>query len=55
LPVLYLANNKAMQMVNYRYKQPYFIVDALFSRAWLISGKGREQVRVEIINQNMPG
>ena len=55
LPVLYLARNKKMQMVNFRYEKPYFVVDGLFSRAWLISGKGGEQTRVEILNQNMQG
>ncbi|PIR10231.1 MAG: hypothetical protein COV52_09740 [Gammaproteobacteria bacterium CG11_big_fil_rev_8_21_14_0_20_46_22] len=55
LPVLYLARNKKMQMVNYRYEKPYFVIDGLFSRAWLISGKGSDQVRVEILNQNIQG
>jgi type IV secretion system protein TrbG len=53
LPILYLARGKKFQMVNYRYKKPYFIVDGLFSRAWLVSGKGKSQQRIEIINQNM--
>lgn len=53
LPVLYLARNKQMQMVNYRYEQPYFVVDGLFSRAWLVSGKGSDQERVEILNENI--
>lgn len=53
LPVLYLARNKQMQMVNYRYEQPYFVVDGLFSRAWLVSGKGSDQERVEILNDNI--
>lgn len=55
LPVLYLVKNNKMQMVNYRYTQPYFIVDGLFSQAWLVSGKGSEQIRVKIINQNISG
>lgn len=55
LPVLYLARNKKMQMVNYRYEKPYFVIDGLFSRAWLISGKGSDQVRVEVLNQNIQG
>jgi len=53
LPVLYLARHRKMQMVNYRYTQPYFVVDGLFSRAWLVSGKGSDQERVEILNKNM--
>ncbi len=53
LPVLYLARRRKMQMVNYRYEKPYFVVDGLFSRAWLVSGKGKEQTRVELLNQNI--
>lgn len=53
LPVLYLARNKKMQLVNFRYEKPYFVIDGLFSRAWLISGKGSGQIRVEILNQNI--
>ncbi len=53
LPVLYIARHKEMQMVNYRYEQPYFVVDGLFSRAWLVSGKGNDQVKVEIINPSI--
>ncbi len=53
LPVLYLAKGKELQLVNYRYKKPYFIVDGLFSRAWLVDGKGSDQVRVEILNENI--
>lgn len=51
LPLLYLARSKDLQMVNYRYKAPYFVVDGLFSRAWLITGKGSDQTKVEIINR----
>ncbi len=53
LPVLYLARNKQLQMVNFRYEKPYFVIDGLFSKAWLISGKGSDQVRVELINNNI--
>ena len=53
LPVLYLQRNNQMQMVNYRYEKPYFVVDGLFGKAWLISGKGSNQVRVEILNKNI--
>lgn len=53
LPVLYLARDRQMQLVNYRYEQPYFIVDGLFSRAWLVSGKGHDQERVEILNPSV--
>jgi P-type conjugative transfer protein TrbG len=53
LPVLYLAKDKEMQLINYRYEAPYFIVDGLFAHAWLVSGKGSDQERVEIINKNL--
>lgn len=53
LPVLYLSRHDKLEMVNYRYKSPYFIVDGLFQKAWLISGKGNHQVKVEINNNNI--
>ncbi len=53
LPVLYILRNKAMEMVNYRYQKPYYIVDGLFARAYLLSGKGTTQDRVEIDNKNV--
>lgn len=52
LPILYILKNKEMEMVNYRYQKPYYIVDGLFARAYLISGQGSHQVRVEIDNKN---
>lgn len=54
LPVLYLARNRARQLVNYRYHSPWLVIDGLFSRAWLVSGRGRNQVRVEVINRRLP-
>lgn len=53
LPVLYILKNKQMEIVNYRYRRPYYIVDGLFARGYLISGTGHHgQGRVEIDNQN---
>lgn len=52
LPILYILKNKEMEMVNYRYQKPYYIVDGLFARAYLISGQGSHQVRVQIDNKN---
>ncbi len=52
LPVLYLKKGNDYTLVNYRYQQPYYIVDGLFQTAFLVSGKGRDQVRVEIDNKN---
>lgn len=54
LPVLYLARHNKMQLVNYRYDAPYFVVDGLFHKAWLVTGAGRGQKRVEITNKSMP-
>lgn len=53
LPVLYILKNKKMALVNYRYKRPYYIVDGLFAKAYLISGKGENQQRIEIDNQKL--
>jgi len=52
LPVLYVSRNHEKQLVNYRYRQPYFIIDSLFERAYLIAGKGKYQTKVIIDNQN---
>jgi len=53
LPVLYIEREKGMQLINYRYRRPYYIVDALFKRAYLITGKGRKQTKVIIDNNNI--
>lgn len=53
LPVLYILKNQKMALVNYRYKRPYYIVDGLFEKAFLISGKDDNQLRVEIDNKNL--
>ena len=52
LPVLYLAKQGTMALVNYRYKRPYYIIDGLFKTAYLVSGKGSNQIKVIIRNQN---
>lgn len=52
LPVLYILRNKQLALVNYRYKKPYYVLDGLFSKAFLISGKGSSQQRLEIDNRN---
>lgn len=53
LPVLYILKRKHMQLVNYRYQRPYYIVDTLFKKAVLVSGKGHEQVKVIIDNRQL--
>lgn len=52
LPVLYVRRNHEMQLINYRYRRPYYVIDGLFEEADLISGKGRDQERVVIKNRN---
>lgn len=55
LPVLYTYRNGTQALVNYRYKRPYIIVDGLFWKAALISGKGNNKVEVDILNNNFKG
>ena len=51
-PVLYIYRNNKKQMINYRYKRPYIILDGLFLKAALISGSGDHKTEVDIINKN---
>jgi len=55
LPALFIQNGNQQEMVNYRVKMPYFVVDKLFSTAVLISDVGSHQQRVTIINNNPRG
>lgn len=48
VPVLLAMRGKREQMVNYRVKNGAFIVDGLFDHLVLISGVGRDRVRVDI-------
>lgn len=52
MPVLFIQDNKTRELVNYRYKKPYFIVDKIFQKAILVLGVGNEQKQVFIINKN---
>jgi type IV secretion system protein VirB9 len=47
-PALLINASGGTQMVNYRVKGNYFVVDRLFSDAILVSGVGRDQDRVTI-------
>jgi P-type conjugative transfer protein TrbG len=47
-PALLIAASGGTQMVNYRVKGNYYVVDRLFNQAILVSGVGREQDRVTI-------
>ncbi len=53
LPVLYVRRNQQVQLVNYRYRRPYFVVDGLFETAYLMSGNGKHQQRVQIKNRQL--
>jgi len=47
-PALLINAGSGSQMVNYRVKGNYYVVDRLFSDAILVSGVGRDQDRVTI-------
>jgi type IV secretion system protein VirB9 len=49
LPALFILDKtRELEVVNYRVRKPYYIVDQLFQKAILISGVGRNQERVTI-------
>ena len=47
-PALMVAAGDGSEMVNYRVRGDYYVVDKLFDQAVLVSGVGREQDRVSI-------
>jgi type IV secretion system protein TrbG len=47
-PALLVDSSSGPQMVNYRMRDQYLVVDRLFSRAELISGAGRDQDKVTV-------
>jgi len=47
-PALMVAASDGSEMVNYRVRGDYYVVDKLFDQAVLVSGVGREQDRVSI-------
>lgn len=52
MPALFIVNQSGQQeLVNYRSKPPYFIVDKLFKQAVLVMGVGSHQTKVSIINK----
>jgi type IV secretion system protein VirB9 len=51
-PALLINAGSGTQMVNYRVKGNYYVVDRLFSDAILVSGVGRDQDRVTISSAN---
>ncbi len=44
LPVLYLENNGKTELVNYRYKHPYYVIDSVIQRAALISSNNKKVI-----------
>lgn len=48
LPVLLVESDSVAGLVNYRFKSDYYIVDHLFTKAWLMSGSKRHQQQVTI-------
>lgn len=51
LPTLFVMNGQNQELVNYRYKAPYFVVDKIFQQAALLSGVGSNQKQVLITNR----
>ena len=51
-PALLINAGSGTQMVNYRVKGNYYVVDRLFSDAILVSGVGRDQDRVTIATRS---
>ena len=47
-PALMVAAGSGSQMVNYRVRGNYYVVDRLFDQAVLVSGVGRQQDRETI-------
>lgn len=52
LPVLYIRKGRQLQMVNYRYKRPYYVIDSLIDTAYLVSGVGKHQDKIIIHNRH---
>lgn len=50
MPALFVLNGKDKELVNYRSKPPYFVVDKIFSNAVLISGVGNTRSTVTVTN-----
>jgi type IV secretion system protein VirB9 len=52
MPALFIQNGKTKELVNYRSKPPYFVVDKIFNQAILVLGVGHSQSSVTITNNN---
>ncbi|MBS0359517.1 MAG: TrbG/VirB9 family P-type conjugative transfer protein [Proteobacteria bacterium] len=55
LPALFVLEDKKLELLNYRYKPPYYVVDKIFKKAVLVMGVGKDQSKVDIVNQRYHG
>lgn len=53
LPALFVKTADNHEIVNYRFKNPYLVIDKIFKTAVLLSGVGHAQQQVIIINKNI--
>jgi type IV secretion system protein VirB9 len=51
MPALFVLTGNQQDIVNYRSKAPYIVVDKIFKQAVLIMGVGQQQTKVTIINK----
>ncbi len=50
MPVLFVSDKNSKELVNYRFKSPYFVVDKIFKQAVLVMGVGQSQRSVTLTN-----
>lgn len=50
MPALFVLDGNTQELVNYRSKLPYFVVDKIFKQAVLVMGVGHSQTKVTITN-----
>jgi P-type conjugative transfer protein TrbG len=50
MPALFIETGDNKELVNYRVKMPYFVVDKIFKKAVLVMGIGSDQSKVIIVN-----
>jgi type IV secretion system protein TrbG len=53
MPVMFIKNGDNKELVNYRSKPPYFVVDKIFQQAVLVTNVGSDQLQVTITNRNL--
>lgn len=51
MPALFIQSNSGQEIVNYRSKPPYFVVDKIFHQATLVLGVGKNSMRVTLLNR----